>query len=323
MQRRIDKMARLHAFQRRENIGFTGAGAQTQETADRQRQRGVEVKFLRHIANTQFFLALNHAFIGCDQTQHHAHQGGFACAAGPLGSFVVWRRMSYFGDTLAHASLLGVAFGLLLDVNPFYAVIVVTLLLAAGLVWLEKRPHLAIDTLLGIMAHSALSLGLVVVSLMSNIRVDLMAYLFGDLLAVTPEDLIAIAVGVVVVLAILLWQWRNLLAMTVSPDLAFVDGVKLQRVKLLLMLVTALTIGVAMKFVGALIITSLLIIPAATARRFARTPEQMAGVAVIIGMIAVTGGLTFSAFYDTPAGPSVVLSAAVLFILSMMKKTAN
>ena len=240
-----------------------------------------------------------------------------ACAAGPLGSFVVWRRMSYFGDTLAHASLLGVAFGLLLNVNPFYAVIAVTLLLAGGLVWLEKRPHLAIDTLLGIMAHSALSLGLVVVSLMSNVRVDLMAYLFGDLLAVTPQDLIAIAIG------ILLWQWRNLLAMTISPDLAFVDGVKLQRVKLLLMLVTALTIGVAMKFVGALIITSLLIIPAATARRFARTPEQMAAVAVGVGMLAVTGGLTFSAFYDTPAGPSVVLCAAVLFILSMTKKAAS
>ena len=155
-----------------------------------------------------------------------------ACAAGPLGSFVVWRRMSYFGDTLAHASLLGVAFGLLLDVNPFYAVIAVTLLLAGGLVWLEKRPQLAIDTLLGIMAHSALSLGLVVVSLMSNIRVDLMAYLFGDLLAVTPEDLISIAIGVIIVLGILCWQWRNLLSMTISPDLAFVDGVKLQRVKL-------------------------------------------------------------------------------------------
>ena len=140
-----------------------------------------------------------------------------ARAAGPLGSFVVWRRMSYFGDTLAHASLLGVAFGLLLDVNPFYAVIAVTLLLAGGLVWLEKRPQLAIDTLLGIMAHSALSLGLVVVSLMSNIRVDLMAYLFGDLLAVTPEDLISIAIGVVIVVAILFWQWRNLLSMTISP----------------------------------------------------------------------------------------------------------
>ncbi|WP_313073274.1 zinc ABC transporter permease subunit ZnuB [Atlantibacter hermannii] len=245
-----------------------------------------------------------------------------ACAAGPLGSFVVWRRMSYFGDTLAHASLLGVAFGLLLNVNPFYAVIAVTLLLALGLVVLEKRPHLAIDTLLGIMAHSALSLGLVVVSLMSGIRVDLMAYLFGDLLSVTPADIISIAIGVAVVLAVLAWQWRSLLAMTISPDLAFVDGVRLQRVKILLMLVTALAIGVAMKFVGALIITSLLIIPAATARRFARTPEQMAGIAVIIGIIAVTGGLTFSAFYDTPAGPSVVLAAALMFIVTMMKKSA-
>jgi zinc transport system permease protein len=157
---------------------------------------------------------------------------------------------------------------------------------------------------------------------MSNVRVDLMAYLFGDLLSVTMPDIISIALGVAVVVGVLLWQWRNLLSMTISPDLAHVDGVNLQRVKMLLMLVTALTIGVAMKFVGALIITSLLIIPAATARRFARTPEQMAGFAVIIGMFSVTGGLTFSAFYDTPAGPSVVLSSAVLFVLSMAKKQA-
>jgi len=245
-----------------------------------------------------------------------------ALAAGPLGSFVVWRRMSYFGDTLAHASLLGVAFGLLLNISPFYTVIAVTLLLSLGLVWLERRPHLAIDTLLGIMAHSALSLGMVVVSLMSNVRVDLMAYLFGDLLAVTPSDLWTIAIGVAVVLMMLIWQWRALLSMTISPEMAQVDGVNIQRSKLILMLITALTIGVAMKFVGALIITSLLIIPAATARRFARSPEQMAVFAVIAGMLAVTLGLTFSAFYDTPAGPSVVLGAAVMFILSMVKKPA-
>lgn len=246
-----------------------------------------------------------------------------ACAAGPLGSFVVWRRMSYFGDTLAHASLLGVAFGLLLNVSPFYAVIAVTLLMALGLVWLERRPHLAIDTLLGIMAHSALSLGLVVVSLMGNVRVDLMSYLFGDLLSVTLDDIVTIALGVAIVCGVLFWQWRNLLAMTISPDLAHVDGVNLQRTKMLLMLVTALTIGVAMKFVGALIITSLLIIPAATARRFARTPEQMAGIAVLFGILSVSGGLALSAFYDTPAGPSVVLISAVLFILSMMKKQST
>ena len=243
-----------------------------------------------------------------------------AAAAGPLGSFVVWRRMSYFGDTLAHASLLGVAFGLLLDVNPFYAVIAVTLVLALVLVWLERRPQLSVDTLLGIMAHRALSLGLVEVALMSNVRVDLMAYLFGDLLSVTFTDIWMIAIGVSAVLLILWWQWRNLLSMTVSPELAHVDGVNLVRARTVLMLVTALTIGLAMKFVGALIITSLLIIPAATARRFARTPEQMAAYAVLVGVLAVTGGLAFSAFYDTPAGPSVVLSAAVLFVLSLSRK---
>ncbi|WP_428943282.1 zinc ABC transporter permease subunit ZnuB [Pantoea sp. FN060301] len=245
-----------------------------------------------------------------------------ALAAGPLGSFVVWRRMSYFGDTLAHASLLGVAFGLLLNINPFYAVIAVTLILSLALVWLERRPHLAIDTLLGIFAHSALSLGLVVVSLMANVRVDLMAYLFGDLLSVTPDDLYTIGIGVIIVLTVLAVNWRSLLSMTISPELAQVDGVNIQRTKLVLMLVTALTIGVAMKFVGALIITSLLIIPAATARRFARSPEQMAGIAVLIGIMAVTAGLTFSAWYDTPAGPSVVLGAAVMFMLSMVKKPA-
>ena len=243
-----------------------------------------------------------------------------AASAGPLGSFVVWRRMSYFGDTLAHASLLGVAFGLLLDVNPFYAVIAVTLVLALVLVWLERRPQLSVDTLLGIMAHSALALGLVVVALMSNVRGDLMAYLFGDLLSVTFTDIWMIAIGVSAVLLILWWQWRNLLSMTVSPELAHVDGVNLVRARTVLMLVTALTIGLAMKFVGALIITSLLIIPAATARRFARTPEQMAAYAVLVGVLAVTGGLAFSAFYDTPAGPSVVLSAAVLFVLSLSRK---
>ncbi|WP_192456696.1 zinc ABC transporter permease subunit ZnuB [Musicola keenii] len=241
-------------------------------------------------------------------------------AAGPLGSFVVWRRMSYFGDTLAHASLLGVALGLLLDINLFYAVIAVTLMLACGLVWLERRPWLAIDTLLGIMAHSALSLGLVVVSLMNNIRIDLMAYLFGDLLSVTTDDLWMIGPGVLLVVMVLCWQWRSLLSMTISPELAHVDGVAIQRTKLLLMLITALTIGLAMKFVGALIITSLLIIPAATARRFARTPEQMALLAIAVGMLAVTGGLAFSADANTPAGPSVVLCASLLFILSLLKK---
>ncbi|CAJ0991918.1 zinc ABC transporter permease subunit ZnuB [Pantoea sp. Nvir] len=243
-----------------------------------------------------------------------------ALVAGPLGSFVVWRKMSYFGDTLAHASLLGVSFGILMNINPWYAIIIVTVCLSLCLVLLERRPYLAIDTLLGIMAHNTLALGLVVVSLMTNIRIDLMAYLFGDLLAVTLEDLWVVGAGVIVALTIIVWQWHPLLSMTINSDLAQVDGVNIQRTKLILMLVTALTIGVAIKFVGTLIITSLLIIPAATARSFSRSPEQMASLAVIAGIISVSGGLILSAFYDTPAGPSVVLCASFLFLCSMLYK---
>jgi len=204
-----------------------------------------------------------------------------ATAAGPLGSFIIWRRMSYFGDTLAHASLLGVAFGLLLNVNLFYAVIFITLLLACLLVWLEGQYQLPVDTLLGILAHSALSLGLVIVSLMSNVRIDLMAYLFGDLLSVTIADIFLIAPGVTLVLLLLLWKWRHLLSITISEELAYVEGINLKKNQMLLMFLVSVTIALSMKFVGVLIISSLLIIPSATARRFAHTPEQMAVIGII------------------------------------------
>lgn len=240
-------------------------------------------------------------------------------ATGPLGAFVVWRRMSYFGDTLSHASLLGVAIGLLLNINPYHAVIAVTLLLALCLIWLERRPQFAIDTLLGILAHSALSLGLIV-SILSGARVELMGYLFGDLLAITFNDVWLILLGVIVVVLLLLRYWTPLLATTVNPQLAHVDGIKTGYMKLLLVFMLALTIGLSMKFVGALIITALLVIPPAAARRFSQTPEQMALFAIIISMLSVTGGMALSWFYDTPAGPSVVICSTTLFVLSLLRK---
>lgn len=237
---------------------------------------------------------------------------------GPLGSFVVWRKMSYFGDTLSHAALLGIAFGFLLNVNPFYTVIFITIILAIVLVFLESQQRLAIDTLLGILAHSSLSLGVIVISLMKNIRVDLMGYLFGDLLSITFTDIYFMIAGIIIVGTILVFNWNNFVYVTISEELAFSNGINIVKNKLLLTLMLALTIGLAMKFVGALIITSLLIIPAATARFYARTPEQMAFIAVLIGSISVIGGLTFSVFYDTPTGPSVVVVNACLFIFSLI-----
>jgi zinc transport system permease protein len=239
-----------------------------------------------------------------------------ALVAGPLGSFVVWRRMAYFGDTLSHAALLGVALGLMLDVSPTLAVTVGCVLLAVLLVTLHSRQPLASDTLLGILAHSTLSLGLVVLSFMQDVRIDLMGYLFGDLLAVGPTDLAWIIGGSALVLVLLALLWRPLLAITVHEELARVEGLPVAAIRLSLMLLIAVVIAVAMKIVGVLLITSLLIIPAAAAQRHARTPEQMALGASLLGIIAVCGGLSLSWYQDSPAGPSIVVSAAALFLLS-------
>ncbi len=238
---------------------------------------------------------------------------GVALASGPMGSFIVWRRMAYFGDTLAHSALLGVALGVLLEVNVNLAIILVCMALAVLLVLLQRQQRLASDTLLGILSHSALSLGLIVLALMETVRLDLVGYLFGDILAVTRIDIYWIYGGGVVALAVLARIWRPLLAITVHEELARVEGIPVMPVRLAFMLLIALVIAVSMKVVGILLITSLLIIPAATARRFARTPEQMALLASLIGCLAVGGGLFASLQWDLPAGPAVVVAAGLLF----------
>ncbi|HWV14323.1 MAG TPA: zinc ABC transporter permease subunit ZnuB [Cellvibrio sp.] len=243
-----------------------------------------------------------------------------ALVAGPLGAFAVWRRMAYFGDTLAHSALLGVTFGLLLGINLNLAVALGCLLLALVLVALQQNRFLATDTLLGILSHSTLALGLVCVSLFSETRIDLLAYLFGDILSVSPLDVASIWIISASVIIVIAWLWRPLLAITVHEELAEVEGVPVARVRTLLMLLMALVIAIAMKVVGVLLITALLIIPAAASRRLSSTPESMAIIASLLGCLAVSLGLMASYYWDSPAGPSIVLAATGLFILTLSKK---
>ncbi len=246
-----------------------------------------------------------------------------ALITGPLGSFVVWRKMAYFGDTLAHASLLGLSLGFLLDINLYFALVICCIGLAIILVTLQRQQLVATDTLLGILAHSSLSLGLVAISFFDNVRVDLMGYLFGDLLAVSPDDLLFIFLGGAFVLVMLFIFWHPLLSSSVNEELASIEGINTELMRLVLMLLVGVVIAVGMKFVGALLITSLMIIPAAAARRFAKTPEQMAIMASMFGVASVISGLYASWHFDTPAGPSVVLSAASIFLLSQFRKVSS
>ncbi len=246
---------------------------------------------------------------------------GLALIAGPLGCFLVWRRMAYFGDTMAHSALLGVTLSILAGINIALGVFVVGVLVALALIMLERNHTLSTDALLGILSHSTLAIGLVMLALMPFIRIDLMGFLFGDILSVSRLDILVIYVLGAGVLAILALFWRPLLAATVSFDLAEAEGLNPRRSKLILMLLLAVVIAISMKLVGVLLITSLLIIPAATARRLSTSPEQMALIAALLGSIAVSGGLWGSLQFDTPSGPSIVVAALVVFTLSLLIRT--
>jgi zinc transport system permease protein len=238
---------------------------------------------------------------------------GTALAAAPLGCFVVWRRMAYFGDATAHAAILGVALSLALALPIFAGALVVALVMAGAVTALSGRGY-AMDTLLGVMAHAALAVGLVAVSFLEGIQLDLMAYLFGDILAVSRADLAVIWGGAALVVALVAWRWQALLTTTLNPDLARAAGLDPRREELVLTLALAVVVAVAIKVVGVLLITALLIIPAATARPFARTPEGMAALAAGIGATAALGGLAASYHLDTPTGPTIVSVAAAMFV---------
>lgn len=242
---------------------------------------------------------------------------GVALIAAPLGCFIVWRRMAYFGDTISHSALLGIALGFLLHINLTLAVFVVAAIVSLSLLFLQQRSTLSSDSLLGILSHSALALGLVAMAFMTSLRIDLMGYLFGDILAVSSGDIAIVYGGGLLAMLVLAWIWRPLLAETVSFDLAKAEGLKPERSRLVFMLLVALTVAISMKIVGILLITALLIIPAATARRFATTPEMMALGAMFMGTLSVIAGLYASLSFDTPSGPSIVVAGLVLFLLSL------
>ncbi|MDQ2066901.1 metal ABC transporter permease [Xinfangfangia sp. CPCC 101601] len=242
---------------------------------------------------------------------------GVALATGPLGAFVVWRRMAYFGDATAHAAILGVALALATDLPIVAGTLVVALAMAISVAGLAARGW-ALDTTLGVMAHSALAFGLVAVSFLPGVRTDLSAWLFGDILAVSKGDLALIWGGAALVLGLLAWRWQALLTATLNEDLAHSTGIRPERERLVLVIALAVVVAVALKVVGALLISAMLIIPAAAARGLARSPEGMAAGAIGIGALAALAGLALSLWQDTPAGPSIVVAAAAAFAVSAL-----
>jgi zinc transport system permease protein len=243
---------------------------------------------------------------------------GLAVVAAPLGCFVVWRRMAYYGEAIAQAALIGVALGLALSLDLTAGVLIVTLAVSGLLLLLGRQQVVPFDSLLGLIAHAALAAGVVAASLAGGRQPDLMGFLFGDILAITVGDLYWLFAGGAVAIAALVAIWRPFLSLSVHEDLAAAEGTATERVKLVFVVVLALVVAIAIKIVGALLTIAFLIMPAAAARPLASTPEAMAVVAGAFGMLAVACGLFMSVTLDTPAGPSIVLVLAALFAVSIL-----
>lgn len=238
---------------------------------------------------------------------------GVALLAGPLGCFVVWRRMAYFGEAMAHSALLGVVLGVVLGVFPWVVVIAVCVCVAVILYALERHGKATLDSAIGLVAHGSLAFGLVLLSLAETIQVDLFAYLFGDILSVSIGDLWLIMGGGGAVLGVLALIWSPLLSVVVNPDVAKVEGVNVAAVKVAYLVLLALTVAAAMKIVGVLLVVAMLVIPASAARVISASPESMALMSVMVGVIGVIGGLWGAFQFDTPAGPSIVVTAVCLY----------
>ncbi|WP_103172762.1 metal ABC transporter permease [Paracoccus sp. SY] len=246
---------------------------------------------------------------------------GIAAVAGPLGSFVVWRRMAYFGDATAHAAILGVAISLAFQVSIYAGTMLVALAMALAVSALVARGQ-AMDTMLGVLSHSALAIGLVAISFVPQARSDLSAYLFGDILAVGRGDLALIWAGAAGVLALLAWRWQRLLTASLNEELAMAAGIDPRVERLVLSLALAVLVALSIRVVGSLLISAMLIVPAAAARGLSRSPERMVGNATLIAALAVMGGLWASLHLDTPAGPSIITAAAAIFMVSQAFRRA-
>ncbi len=223
---------------------------------------------------------------------------GIALVTGPLGCFVVWRRLSFFGDTLAHSALLGVLLSVAFDLNISLTIFTVSSLIALLLLRLQKTTNLPSDALLGLLSHSSLAVGLVILGFLSFIQFDIMGVLFGDILSVNVNDLLAIWIG--------------------GAIIAEAEGMNPERVNAIFTILLAALIAISIKMVGLLLITGMLIIPTTMARNLSNNPKQMVILSIIGGLLSVFIGLYTSFEINTSSGPTIVVVALILFILSLI-----
>ena len=240
--------------------------------------------------------------------------------AAPMGCLMVWQRLAFLSDTLGHAAVLGVGIGIGLQLHPMFGVLAVVLLIVLSLSRVNNFNNALSETALAIISHSGLAAGLILLGTLPNRNISLESILFGDLLATSVNDLMMIAITVAVLVFLLLHHWRSFVAVSVSREIAQAEGIEVRKTQFLMYLMIALLVAVMMKVMGVLLIAAALVIPTSSARLVSRSPEQMVLFSAIFGMGSLAGGMTSSFHFDWQTGPAIVLSAAVLLVITLVVK---
>lgn len=243
---------------------------------------------------------------------------GLAIVSAPLGCAVVWSRMAYFGEAIAQACLIGVALGLALNVEPTWTVFAVAVAAAFLVLGLSRQKFLPLDSVLGLVHHGTLSLGVLLTVAIAGPSLDLMSYLFGDIYAITNANLVLIFSGGLAILIATYFVWEPLLRLSVNEQLAEAEGVNPMWIRMCFVLLIAVFVAAAIKVVGVLLVIAFLIIPSVAARPFASTPERMVLFTVIAGLLSVGLGIFASLQLDAPGGPAIVVMMAAVAVLAVV-----
>jgi len=240
----------------------------------------------------------------------------------PLGCIILWRRLPYLGDAIAHSAIFGIVLGLLFGINITLSIVLTSITFSLLLTMLRRKLEHNITVV--IFSYSFLALGLFLLPfVVSNAQIDIFSYLFGDILLVDDHEIYITTACAILVLIWIYFRWKKLLLMAINEDLAVVEGINPYRLDLEFMLITACVIGISIKIIGVLLMAAIIIIPAAAARNISRTPVQMLLFSVMFGILSILIGIGGSYWFDSPSGPSIVLASTLLFLTSLFLRTKN
>jgi len=237
-----------------------------------------------------------------------------------VGNFVVLRKMSFFSDAISHSAFAGIAVGALLGIDLSLSSLVVAILIAFFIAFLSEKTTLSHDTIIGIAFSGSIATGILIIGMLKGYRMDVFTFLFGDILAITRTDLVLLLLICIISIGVLTVFLKPFLQITFNRELARIEGINVRVFEYMLFFIIAVVVTVSLKIIGIILVTSLLIVPAAAAKNLASSMKHLFVLSCVFGIISGITGLLGSVYLNTPSGPTIVLVSIGIFFLTMLRR---